>query len=234
MADAFRDNPPENFRGYALINASAGVEVTLQPLPPQPPPPGFHVFLPVVFKHAIENFENCYDAFQSPNNLNGGFETLLGYGRPASWATSSANNYPLADSTWFHDGHYGAYLGGYNDPDDQYGDVDDDLRQEQAIFIPANHSAYLTYDWYMHTEEIPRYDAWDFFYVRLRDSLGNEVDRLKAESNWGLPDTWQSHWISLSDHAGPSGLYLHFETDLDRSYPTSFFVDNVKLWVCGP
>ncbi len=86
--------------------------------------------LPVVSKHYTHHGANCYDAI-----TNGDLDLLRG---PTAWTVASDDGYPLADGTWFYEGHYGAYLGGYDDLDGR-GDVDDSLGQ--FISIPANAQA---------------------------------------------------------------------------------------------
>ncbi len=80
----------------------------------------------------------CYDEV-----WNGDFKEFVD-GKPRYWTASSADAYPLADGTWFASGHYGAYLGGYDDADD---------RLRQSFYIPSDAlSANLTYRWYMQSQ----------------------------------------------------------------------------------
>lgn len=208
IANAF---PGESFTGYARISASEGVEITLQP----PLYPN-KVFLPL----ALKNYGgNCYNEV-----WNGGFEKFVD-GKPRYWSVSSADAYPLADGTWFASGHYGAYLGGYDYADDVL---------KQSIYIPSDAlSASLTYGWYMRTEETHPSNQYDFLYIRLRDTGDNLVATLNTLSNQSPRDTWQTATFDLLAYAGQS-LRLSFEADTDVSNPTSFFVDNVSLWICRP
>jgi len=201
----------ETFTGYSRVIASEGVEVTLQP----PSYPN-KVFLPLALKN---HGGNCYEEI-----VNGGVETFTN-GKPSGWVVSSADGYPLADGTWFASGHYGAYLGGYDYADDV-------LRQ--YIYIPGDAlSANLTYRWYMRTEETHPSNQYDFLRVRLRDLSDNLVATLGTVSNQSPRDTWQTATFDLLAYAG-RGLYLSFEADTDISNPTSFFVDDVSLWICRP
>jgi hypothetical protein len=122
----------------------------------QPPSYPHKVFLPLALKNYVSN---GYQAVQ-----NGGFEEFAD-GKPRYWTVSSADAYPLADGTWFANGHYGAYLGGY----DYAADV---LRQD--IHIPSNAvSANLTYAWYIR--------SWTLaFWARSDD-----FSRLQAEKSDG-------------------------------------------------
>jgi hypothetical protein len=208
VAKAF--NSDEAFNGYARISASEGVEVTLQP-PPYP----HKVFLPL----ALRNYGgNCYNEI-----WNGGFEEFIN-GKPRYWLVSSSDDYPLADGTWFASGHYGAYLGGY--------DYANDVLQ-QSIYIPSSASlAVLTYQWYMQTKETSA-SRYDFMRVRLRDAWGNLVTTLEEVSNQSIRESWQTVTFDLLSYAGQL-LILSFEAETDSSYPTSFFVDNISLWICTP
>jgi len=204
----------EAFTGYARVSASEGIEVTLQP----PSYPN-KVFLPL----ALKNYGgNCYNEV-----WNGGFEEFVD-GRPRYWTVSSADAYPLADGTWFASGHYGAYLGGY----DRWESDDDKL--SQSISIPSDAlSANLTYRWYMRTEETHPSNQYDFLRVRLRDPSDNLVATLDTVSNQSPRDTWQTAMFDLLPYGGQS-LKLSLEADNDVSNPTSFFVDDVSLWICRP
>lgn len=204
----------ETFIGYARVIASEGVEVTLQP----PPYPN-KVFLPLALKN---HGGNCYNEV-----WNGDFEEFVD-GKARYWTTSSADAYPLADGTWFASGHYGAYLGGY----DRW--ESDDDRLSQSIYIPSDAlSANLTYRWYMRTEETHPSNQYDFLRIRLRDLSDNLVATLDTVSNQSPRDTWQTAMFDLSPYAGQS-LKLSLEADNDVSNPTSFFVDDVSLWICRP
>ncbi len=213
----------ENFSGYARVSASEGMEVSLQPQPPSPPPYPNVLSLPVIFKNYPIYGTNCHDAVE-----NGGFETFL-FGKPTDWIVSSDDGYPLADGTWFYEGHYGAYLGGYDDLDG-HGDVEDSLKQE--ITIPANaQTADLVFWWYMESEEGTTTPT-DWFYVRLRAGDGSLVAEW-SKTNLNPRNVWQEETTSLLNYRGQQ-LYLAFETDNDNERPTRWFVDKVRLWICEP
>jgi len=213
----------ENFSGYARVSANEGVEVSLRLQPPPPPPYPNVLVLPVVFKNYPLYGANCHDIIE-----NGGFETFQ-WGRPAGWIVSSDDGYPLADGTWFYEGHYGAYLGGYDDLAG-HGDVDDSLKQ--GITIPADaRAADLVFWWYMESEEGTTTPT-DWFYVRLRTEDGSLVAEW-SKTNLDSRSVWQEESISLLNYRG-QGLYLAFETDNDNERPTRWFVDKVRLWVCEP
>jgi len=206
---------PAGFTGYARINASEGVEITLQSSYPN------GVYLPLTIKSAGDN---CYNEV-----WNGGCEDFLN-GKPRYWTVSSADEYPLADSTWFQSGHYGAYLGGYDDR--SFSAIDDSLKQ--AIYIPSDAlSAELSYAWYVRSEEygtIP----YDQLHIRLRDvASGNIVTELATLSNLSPRETWGTANFNLLPYRGQV-LYLALEADVDLSRITRFFIDNISLWICRP
>ncbi len=156
--------------------------------------------------------------------VNSGFETFCD-GRPCGWEASSPLGYPLADGTWFYEGHYGAYFGGYNYAAD---------RLWQPFDVPTDivGSAKLTYRWYIRSTEGTTND-WDHLKVWVRDSNGNTItpNPLDTRDNTNPREMWQITYeipVDLSGYAG-QGLYLSFEADTDYSLPTSFFVDNVTL-----
>ncbi len=170
--------------------------------------------------------DNCYNEVG-----NGGFEDFTN-GKPRWWTVSSADAYPLADSTWFQSGHYGAYLGGYDDLN--FRSIDDSLKQ--YIYIPTDaRSADLSYAWYVHSEESPSATIpYDQLHIRLRDvASGNIVIELATLSNLSPRDTWGTAHFNLLAYTG-QGLHLALEADTDISKPTSFFVDNLSLWICRP
>lgn len=213
----------ENFSGYARVSANEGVEISLKPQPPSPPPYPNVLSLPIVFKNYRAYGANCQDIIQ-----NGGFEAFH-FGRPTAWTVSSDDGYPLADGTWFYEGHYGAYLGGYDDLAG-HGDVDDSLKQE--ITIPADaRTADLVFWWSMESAEGTTTPT-DWFYVRLRAGDGSLVAEW-SKTNLSPRNVWQEETISLLNYRGQQ-LHLAFETDNDNERPTRWFVDNVRLWICEP
>lgn len=208
---------PGTFSGYARVSASEGVEVSLRPSPTH------FVFLPVAFKHYHHwSIGGSYEVID-----NGGFEEFVN-GRPRDWQVSSSDGYPLADGTWFYEGHYGAYLGGYDYANDQ-------LRQ--GFTLPSGaQSVRLTYVWYIRSEEGSTV-AYDHLRVYLRDSNGDEIALLDGKDNTSARDVWYPEEIWYSDFEGYGGqtVYLSFEVNTDYSLPTAFFVDNVALTVyTGP
>ncbi|MBN1485170.1 MAG: hypothetical protein JXA37_10640 [Chloroflexia bacterium] len=212
--------PTATFNGYARIAASEGVEATL--LSPPPPPPAYQVFLPIISKRYNPGIlqEDCYDLIQ-----NGGFETFKD-GKPQQWEVSSADDYPLADGTWFYEGHYGAHLGGYDDLDG-YGDIDDTLVQTFTIPLNALWPVELRYAWYIQSEEAT---GWDSLHIYVEQLDGTIVEETTVRST-DLQDDWGWDTFDLYDYRGQT-LRLYFEADTSRDWPTSFFVDNVTLWVC--
>ena len=176
--------PGESFSGYARVSASEGVEVTSQSPYPK------RAFLPLAFTNYGGN---CYNEI-----YNGGFEQFVD-GKPQSWTVSSTDAYPLADGTWFANGHYGAYLGGYDSGTDI-------LRQ--YISIPGDAlSVNLGYAWSIQSEEPENYPAYDILTVGLRNMNNDLVATLSILSNQSPRNSWQTAAFSLLPYAG-QGLRL--------------------------
>lgn len=219
VADAFVGS---DFSGYARVTANEDLEVTLLPPPPQLPPTGYHIFLPVAFRdyEHLPDFEGC------DNQLSNGEFEQLEDGQPASWTVASADDYSLADGTWFRNGHYGAYLGGYDDASDSL---------EQWIWMPGGvDSLTLVFSWYITSTETIGY-PYDYLYVVVYDSSNNEIVS-KTLSNLAEREGW--HTAALppvpSGYANhPLRVVIKATTD-SYSKPTSFFVDDVKAWACYP
>lgn len=201
----------ENFSGYARVNASDGIEVTA--LSPQ----FYHkLYLPMVTNN---HGGTCYERMSD-----GSFEYVQN-GRPLFWSVSSYDKYSLADSTWFRDGHRGAYLGGYDYADDSL---------KSMLNIPTNaRSAHLTYSWYIQSNELVS-SEYDHLYVRLIELLNDDlIATLDEINNQDIRGEWQTETIDLLPYRGRD-MRLAFEAENDFSNPTSFFVDVVSVQVCVP
>jgi hypothetical protein len=154
----------------------------------------------------------------------GSFEYVQN-GRPLFWSVSSYDKYSLADSTWFRDGHRGAYLGGYDYADDSL---------KSMLNIPTNaRSAHLTYSWYIQSNELVS-SEYDHLYVRLIELLNDDlIATLDEINNQDIRGEWQTETIDLLPYRGRD-MRLAFEAENDFSNPTSFFVDVVSVQVCVP
>jgi hypothetical protein len=116
-ADTF---PGESFSGYVRLDASEGLEVRLRHTN--------QFFMPA----GARNNEAGYDLYNEV--YNGGFEQLVD-GKPQYWIRTSSDQNQLADGTCFATGHYGAYLGGYDNAADIL---------EQGVYIPSSLSSDFT------------------------------------------------------------------------------------------
>lgn len=117
-----------------------------------------------------------------------------------------------------HSGIYSAWLGGRNNTYDW---------MYQTVTIPANSSATLSYWWYMHTDEITH--PWDFLYVKIRGPYYTRLVEIIHDGS--TPDRWLQSTFDVSEFAGQTVDVL-FEADTDGLYITSFYIDDVSLWVC--
>ncbi|HYF96190.1 MAG TPA: S8 family serine peptidase [Symbiobacteriaceae bacterium] len=142
---------------------------------------------------------------------NGGFENGTN-----PWVESSSGGYGLVDTYRPRTGAYSAWMGGYNNGLDSI---------SQTVTIPPN--GVLTYWWYMSTSESPAV-AYDYFRVRLYNSLGAFVTTLKTRSNRDLRNAWRQETINLSAWAGQT-LRLEFSVSTDSTLTTSFWLDDVAL-----
>jgi hypothetical protein len=209
VANAFP--PGANFDGYAHIDASDGIATSLQFS-------SYKSFLPLINQGS--NSTNLV--------LNGGFEDFVD-GKPHYWSVTSRDGglqtddgYPLADGTWFKNGHYAAHLAGYDYAQDALG---------QLVTIPSSDTgACLSFAWYMTTAELYNVE-YDKLNVVLRDSYGVPY-QLYRITNVSTKNTWQTTSLDLSAYTGQTWS-LSLETDDDYSFPTTYYVDDIYLSSCG-
>lgn len=120
-----------------------------------------------------------------------------------------------------HSGKAAAWLGGYNYANDEL---------YQSVTIPADViSATLSYWWLMQTQE--QTHPWDYFYVRLRTPAGRNLTDLQVLSDASQPDLWTKATFDLSAYKGKV-IQVYFQSTTDRSYHTSFYLDDVDITVC--
>lgn len=206
VADAFLSGA--NFDGYARINASDGIVTSLQLSP-------YKTLLPIINNGSGANLV-----------LNSGFEEFVD-GKPRYWSVSSRDGflqaedgYALADGTWFRSGHYAAHLGGYDYAQDALG---------QSITIPSGNGC-LAFAWYVTTQETGTLE-YDKLSVVLSDVYGNRYELYRL-NNLSLQNTWQTTRLDVTGFSGQAWV-LSLEADVDFSYPTSFFLDDLNLSACG-
>jgi hypothetical protein len=209
IAEAFFN---ESFTGYIRLVATAGVDASLvQPgglAPGQP---------------AGEAPAAC-----TPLLANGGFESFTS-GFPASWSVSSSESYPLADSTWFRSGHYGAYLAGYNNAVDSL--------SQQVTVTQAISSASLGYAWYVQSREAESAPANDILTLRLSDGSGSLIAALPLLSNQSPRSAWGQASLDLTAYLAPyagQAVRLTLEGRNNASGQTAFYLDDLSLQVCAP
>lgn len=210
VADAFPGPSLDN--GYVRASASEGLEVRLRH-PRQ-------LYMPLGVKNQASG-KYCVNALS-----NGGFEQFVD-GNPAPWnVVISADQYPLADGTWFATGNYGAHLGGYDYADDWL---------SQNFWVPAEvSSATLTLSWSVRSQDVYS-TVWDVFRLSLRRSDTTLIRELGTLDNTSPRDTWRTWTIDLTADLASNPLQylqLTLEAMADESLPTSFFVDDVRLVVC--
>ena len=151
---------------------------------------------------------------------NGGFET----GGFTYWSTNG--NPQVTSSLWHSDGH-SALLGGQDNTNASF---------YQEVTIPAGAtSATLTYWRFIFTQDVPDW-PWDFLYVQARDTSGAVLATLQTLDNRNAGPAWVKSTVDLKAYPALFGktIRLAFHETNDVSGPTSFYIDDVALEVCGP
>ena len=160
----------------------------------------------LAYSHKV-GLPGCFQAIS-----NGDFEST------ASWSLSGA-------AREVFDGSYRLRLGGSKSTTHT---------AYQTLPIPADIdlSANLSFAWHMTTAEGAWGYGWDNFYLEVRDA-GNNPLAVYDMRNDGWP---QGVWlkgdnIDLTPFAGQT-VRLAFRAANDGSLPTTFYVDDVELWLC--
>ena len=119
-----------------------------------------------------------------------------------------------------HGGTYSAHLGGANNAGDElFTDVE---------LPPDATSATLSYWWYVESTD-PDPDA-DILIVLIGDPGGEVV--IETLTNDSPRDAWHQTTFDLTGYTGqPVGLTFHADTN--EANPTSFYLDDVEVQVCG-
>ena len=149
----------------------------------------------------------------APVVRNGDFEN----GSDGSWSESSSGGYPLiyrdsdVSPTWqWHDGHFGAWLGGAHD---------ELAILSQSLSVPA--AAQLSYWIRISSEDSCGFDqAW----VAINNDQLTSYDLCAANA---LAD-WTRQALDLSAYAGQTVL-LSFLVSTDNSLYSSFWLDTVAV-----
>lgn len=151
---------------------------------------------------------------------NGGFES----GDFAYWETLGS---PMVSNDAAYEGTYSALVGGVNDADDTF---------FQEVTLPVTvTAAYLSYWWYIYTEEAPG-TPYDYLYLEVQDTGGGILQTVETLSNESATGIWQYSLVDLAEYPSLLGqtVRVAFHGTNDVSYPTGFFVDNVSLDVYEP
>jgi thermitase len=148
--------------------------------------------------------------------VNGGFES-----GSAPWQTSSAGGYALFSQVRPRTGSWGAYLGGYNNADDQL---------SQEVTLPAGTQITLRFWWQMSTEETSH--PWDTLDIAIIPNGVDTPTRLLQITDGDIAGSWQEAILDLSPFAG-QGVRLAFRARTDQDRPTDFFLDDASIVACA-
>ncbi|MFC7501007.1 S8 family serine peptidase [Nocardioides sp. CPCC 206347] len=143
--------------------------------------------------------------------INGGFESGT-----TGWTQYSAAGYPLIGTSKPRTGSYSVWALGYNSGTE---------RISQPVVVSGTGT--LTYWWWMNSSEGTT-TAFDYMYVRVRNTAGTLLATVRTRSNTATRAAWVSDSISLSAYAGQQ-VVISFEFSSDSSLATSFYVDDVGL-----
>jgi hypothetical protein len=141
----------------------------------------------------------------------------------SGWAQSSAGGYNLISNFNPRTGKLGAYLGGYNNANDQL---------SQVVALPADGSSLtLRLWWSLTTQETA--GTFDFMAVALGRPDGSLLAELTRIDNTRPADLWTQADFDLDAYAGQT-VVVGFTARTDATNPTHFFVDDVSLAACPP
>jgi hypothetical protein len=151
----------------------------------------------------------------APSGLvNGGFESgATGWSQSDPAIISSTSSGTRARS-----GSWSAWLGGSNGANEQIA---------QTVTVPSG-GATLSWAWQLSSSEPASTKAYDQLHVRVHSTSGALLGTLRSRSNTSSRGTWLAESAGLAPWAGQT-VSLRFVATNDRSYPSSFFVDDVSL-----
>lgn len=220
IAEAFPSDT--NITIFARVVATEGIDVSVNYLNQQAPEPVFEPALSTgEAPHAPEDTAACTNML-----ANSGFEAFFN-GRPAGWNSISAEGYPLTDSTWFWNGHFGAYLGGYNNAED--------ILSQDVVLPEQLESIHLSYIWFVRSAEADNAPVIDTLVIDLFDAQGELIITLPGPTNINQSNNWASANLNLMDHLAEHAgeiVRVSFRAATDAARPTSFFIDEVSLTAC--
>lgn len=170
------------------------------------------VSLPLVLK----DYPPCEELIQD-----GGFEDL-------NWNYWTRIGDPT-HSPLRYSGSLSAWLGGYNDADDTlYQTIDvPDLGPEGDPVV----SVWLSYYWYMDTDEDAIGQEYDHFYTRIRDTDGGTLRDLEHLTNLSTENTWALSAFDITEFKGQT-VQVYLNATTDYTLHTSFYVDDVSTYAC--
>ena len=144
---------------------------------------------------------------------NGGFESGA-----TSWTQSPSGIIASSSTTGnkVRSGAWSAWFGGYNNANETL---------SQTVTVPSNGT--LRYYWQMTSSEGTG-TAYDWMYVRVRNTAGALLATLRSRSNTAVRNVWSLDTLSLASYAGQS-VRLEFQATTDYSLVSSFYVDDVTL-----
>ena len=157
-------------------------------------------------------------------NLNSDFES--GY---VNWSEYSSGGYKILTNyeIYAFSGSWFAWLGGYDSAVEYI---------YQDVTIPSNAtSAFIDFFYWISTDETTPLFAFDKMAVEIRRPSDNALLRpVSSFSNLNWSNNWLwSGFYNISEFLGQT-IRLRFYTTTDYSSPTSFFMDNIRLWVAFP
>lgn len=154
---------------------------------------------------------------------NGGFEL----GNNGDWQEEPVNGviyahpcYGASGIQCAQEGEFVARLGGDNNSDTVL---------EQNIVVPDEFGALRLRFWYAVSSTEPHPRPYDYLTVTVTRLLDNFSKTLIVLDNTKTTDNWvESEEFDLSDFIG-SAIRLQFAGVTDATFPTSFYIDNVRL-----
>ncbi len=198
-----------NATSFYLNDVQFSVCSGVQPTPPVQPTP-----TPTLGPAPV----GCRDAV-----ANGGFESgdFDGWDSGNMWTNTDFQ--PEITSDYSHAGDYSAWLGGYADADDAIW---------QYVSLPTQPSrALLSYWWWMETDEEDDH-GFDYLYVQILDEDDNALATLQEVHDGASSGQWTSAVFDVSAFQGRR-IQVVFVVTGDDSNVTSFYIDDVKLEICG-
>lgn len=143
--------------------------------------------------------------------VNGGFENGT-----TGWTQYSSGGYPLISTAKPRTGAWSVWALGYNSATERIG---------QTVTVPTNGT--LGYWWHLTSSEGTT-TAYDYMFVRIRNTSGTVLATLRTRSNTAARNVWSFDSVSLAAYAGQS-VVVSFEFSTDSSLVSSFYVDDVSL-----